>query len=100
MGRSSRRDDRARSRRRSHLGRDGRGLLLDFTQSMRSLDGRWGDQVRYIASDAKERLGLTALLVRPDGFVAWASDAARDADEVTRAAVSWFMSLERHAADG
>jgi 2-polyprenyl-6-methoxyphenol hydroxylase-like FAD-dependent oxidoreductase len=80
--------------------RDGRGLLLDFTKSLRSLDGRWGDQVRYVASDAKERLGLTALLVRPDGFVAWASDAAPDADEVTRDAVSWFMSLERHTIGG
>jgi hypothetical protein len=68
-------------------------LLLDFTKSLRSLDGRWGDRVRYVASDAKERLGLTALLVRPDGFVAWASDAAPDADEVTRAAGSWFMTL-------
>jgi 2-polyprenyl-6-methoxyphenol hydroxylase-like FAD-dependent oxidoreductase len=77
--------------------RDGSGLLLDFTKSLRSLDGRWGDQVRYAASDAKERLGLTALLVRPDGFVAWASDAAPDAEEVTRAAASWFVSL---ASDG
>jgi len=28
--------------------------------------------------------------VRPDGFVAWASDSASDANEVTRAAARWF----------
>ncbi len=47
-----------------------------------ALDGRWGDRVRYVASDAKDRLGLSALLVRPDGFVAWASDTTPSAEEV------------------
>ena len=39
--------------------------------------------------DAKDRLGLRALLVRPDGFVAWASDTTPDPEEVTRAAARW-----------
>ncbi len=75
--------------------RDGTGLLLDFGEeaSLRTLDGLWGAAVRYVASDAKDRLGLRALLVRPDGFVAWASDATPGPDEVTRAATRWF----RHA---
>ena len=29
-----------------------------------------------VASSAKERLDLSALLIRPDGIVAWASDSA------------------------
>lgn len=72
--------------------RDGKGLLLDFDRraSLQALGGLWGDQVRYVASDAKERLGLSALLVRPDGFVAWASDTAPNPEEVTRAAARWF----------
>jgi 2-polyprenyl-6-methoxyphenol hydroxylase-like FAD-dependent oxidoreductase len=72
--------------------REGAALLLDFggRASLRALDGAWGDRVRYVASDAKERLGLCALLVRPDGFVAWASDGAPDPEEVTRAAATWF----------
>jgi 2-polyprenyl-6-methoxyphenol hydroxylase-like FAD-dependent oxidoreductase len=76
--------------------RDGNGLLLDFDQqaSLQALDGLWGDQVRYVASDAKDRLGLRALLVRPDGFVAWASDTAASPEEVTRAAARWFTSRE------
>jgi hypothetical protein len=72
--------------------RDGNGLLLNFgvDASLQALDGLWGGQVRYVASDAKDRLGLSALLVRPDGFVAWASDTAPDPEQVTRAASRWF----------
>ena len=50
--------------------------------------------VKYVASDAKDRLGLRALLVRPDGFVAWASDTTPALEEVTRAAARWFASRE------
>ncbi len=32
----------------------------------------------YVARDAKDRLGLSAVLVRPDGIVAWAGEAAPD----------------------
>jgi hypothetical protein len=76
--------------------RDGRGLLLDFggRASLQALDGVWGDRVRYVASEAKDCLGLRALLVRPDGFVAWASDATPSPEEVTRAAARWFATRE------
>ena len=76
--------------------RDGNGLLLDFGRqaSLRALDGLWGDQVRYVAGEAKDRLGLSALLVRPDGFVAWASDTAPVPEEVTRAAARWIARRE------
>jgi 2-polyprenyl-6-methoxyphenol hydroxylase-like FAD-dependent oxidoreductase len=74
--------------------RDGTGLLLDFggQASLKGLEGFWGDQVRYVASDAKDCLGLRALLVRPDGFVAWASDTTPSPEEVKRAAARWFTS--------
>ena len=73
--------------------RDGNGLLLDFGRSLPSLDGRWGERVRYVARDVKDRLGLCAVLVRPDGFVAWASDTTPNPEEVTRAAASyWHVS--------
>jgi 2-polyprenyl-6-methoxyphenol hydroxylase-like FAD-dependent oxidoreductase len=72
--------------------REGNGLLLDFGReaSLQALEDVWGDRVTYVASDAKERLGLSALLVRPDGFVAWASDTTPNPEEVTRAAARWF----------
>jgi hypothetical protein len=80
--------------------RDGRGLLLDFggQAALQALDGHWGDQVRYLASDVQDRLGLRALLVRPDGFVAWASDTTPSPEEVTRAAAKWFTRREARNA--
>jgi 2-polyprenyl-6-methoxyphenol hydroxylase-like FAD-dependent oxidoreductase len=78
--------------------RDGNGLLLDFGRPapLQPLDGRWGDRVSYVASSAKDRLGLSAVLVRPDGFVAWASDTTPSPDDVTPAAARWFARREDH----
>jgi hypothetical protein len=78
--------------------RDGNGLLLDFGRPapLQPLDGRWGDRVSYVASSAKDRLGLSAVLVRPDGFVAWASDTTPSPDDVTPAAARWFARGEDH----
>jgi hypothetical protein len=78
--------------------RDGNGVLLDFGRkaSLEALEGLWGDHVRYVASEAKDRLGLSALLVRPDGVVAWASDTNPSPKEVVRAAGRWFASREHH----
>ncbi len=79
-------------RRLGGLLRDGNGVLLDFDPqaSLKALDGRWGDRVRHVASDAKDRLGLSALLVRPDGFVAWATATTPDPEAVIRSAARWF----------
>jgi 2-polyprenyl-6-methoxyphenol hydroxylase-like FAD-dependent oxidoreductase len=92
VGRSSPDFELEDGRRLGALLREGNGVLLDFDRqsSLKALDGRWGDRVRYVASDAKDRLGLSALLVRPDGFVAWATDTPAEAEEVTRAAARWF----------
>lgn len=72
--------------------REGRGLLLDFGPGspLQALASRWSDRITYVAADAKERLGLSAVLVRPDGFVAWAADTIPDIDEAARAASRWF----------
>jgi hypothetical protein len=68
------------------------GLLLDFDarSPLQSLASRWSSQVTYVASDVKDRLGLSAVLVRSDGFVAWASDGSPDLEEVAQAASRWF----------
>lgn len=76
--------------------RNGQGLLLDFdaAPALQALASRWSGRITYIASDAKERLGLSALLVRPDGFVAWATDAEPDLERAAQAASRWFGEPE------
>ncbi|WP_076858546.1 FAD-dependent monooxygenase [Bradyrhizobium mercantei] len=71
---------------------DGRGLLLDFgaRSALRAFADRRRDRISYVASDARDRLGLSAVLVRPDGFVAWATDIAPDPEETAQAAARWF----------
>jgi hypothetical protein len=78
--------------RMGELLRAGNGLLLDFDRQLQTLEGRWGPRIKYIASDAKDRLGLRAVLVRPDGFVAWACDTTPRRDDVERAAARWIAS--------
>jgi hypothetical protein len=70
----------------------GTGLLLDFDprSALRALAGSWGGRIIYVASDAKDRLGLSAVLVRPDGFVAWASEGSANLEEAAQAAARWF----------
>jgi 2-polyprenyl-6-methoxyphenol hydroxylase-like FAD-dependent oxidoreductase len=69
--------------------RAGNGLLLDFGRSLEALAGTW-ERVEYVACEPNDSLGLRALLVRPDGFVAWATDDPPNAENVTRAAARWF----------
>ncbi|GIF05511.1 FAD-dependent monooxygenase [Actinoplanes siamensis] len=58
--------------------RDGRGLLLDRTG--RLTVGGWSDRVGHLA-DPTVALDVAALLLRPDGHVAWIGDDQRDLDE-------------------
>jgi len=68
----------------------GQGVLLDFDQQVPVLEGHWGTRVRYVGRDARERLGVSAVLVRPDGFVAWACDTTATPQDVMRSAATWF----------
>jgi 2-polyprenyl-6-methoxyphenol hydroxylase-like FAD-dependent oxidoreductase len=72
--------------------REAKGLFLDFdaAASLRTLTNRWRERVVYVASDVRDRLGLRAVLVRPDGFVAWASEAAADDEGASQALSRWF----------
>jgi 2-polyprenyl-6-methoxyphenol hydroxylase-like FAD-dependent oxidoreductase len=79
---------------------DGTGLLIDFDgrAPFRALASRFGDQLRYVAGDAKDRLRLTAVLVRPDGVVAWDCEGEPDLAEAAKAASRWFLR-ERDAGE-
>lgn len=77
--------------------RAGKGLFLDLDAGapLGALAGCWGDRISYIASDAKDRLGLSALLVRPDGVVAWVGEGTPNHEEAAQAASRWFGQPER-----
>ncbi|MFD8544583.1 FAD-dependent monooxygenase [Streptomyces sp. NPDC059649] len=74
--------------------REGRGVALDFTTERRLHDSvqGWAGRIRYAAGSAHNDLGLGAVLVRPDGIVAWAGESAFDRAEFERAAGHWFGS--------
>ncbi|CAM5604147.1 hypothetical protein SFUMM280S_07505 [Streptomyces fumanus] len=55
--------------------RHGRGLLLDRTGGL-SVTG-WADRVDHV-TDTAEELDAPAVLLRPDGHVAWVGDSRRD----------------------
>ncbi|KIO76315.1 FAD-dependent oxidoreductase [Pedobacter lusitanus] len=73
--------------------RDGRGVLLDFNgdPSLKTLAAQYGEQISYVSGRAKEQLGLSAVLIRPDGFVAWASDKSPDHNGLQEAVSRWFV---------
>lgn len=81
-------------RRLGELLRGGKGLLLDFAPDapLRTLAALWQGQMDYVASEVEERLGLAALLIRPDGFVAWASNSEADPAGLVAAASRWFTT--------
>ncbi|GAB2860398.1 rifampin monooxygenase [Lentzea nigeriaca] len=62
----------------------GRGILLDQTGSLSV--GSWADRVDHLV-DVSEELDAPAVLLRPDGHVAWAGSAQ---EELEGALVRWF----------
>lgn len=74
------------TRRVAELLHDGRPVLLDTTagHDLADLAESWSDRVHYVAANAE---GSPALLIRPDGYVAWAGD---DPDGLKAALTRWF----------
>jgi hypothetical protein len=74
------------------LMRDGRGILLDFISDKRLSDvaEAYQEQLNYISGRVRNRLGLNAMLIRPDGIIAWAADKEPNIDELKKEADRWF----------
>jgi 2-polyprenyl-6-methoxyphenol hydroxylase-like FAD-dependent oxidoreductase len=75
---------------------DGRGLLLDFegSPSLKMFASGYDDQLRYVSGRAKEQFGLCAVLIRPDGIVAWAAESDAVEPSLRQAAELWFAGME------
>jgi pentachlorophenol monooxygenase len=72
----------------------GAAVLLDFQghDELRNIGALMGAELRYVRAEVEESLGVRAVLVRPDGVVAWACDDDPDADEVTEALAPWMLT--------
>jgi FAD binding domain len=72
---------------------DGQAMLLDFDSnaSLKTLASEYGGRIKYVSGRAKEQLGLSAALIRPDGMIAWASENHPDYSELQNAAAHWLM---------
>lgn len=71
---------------------DGRALLFNLADDARisTLGAGWRGRLNIITTRLKENSELTALLVRPDGFVAWATNGQPDLDRAASALSTWL----------
>jgi hypothetical protein len=78
--------------RMGELMHDGQGILLDFDRnaSLKALASEYGDQIKYVSGRAKEQSGLSAVLIRPDGIIAWATEQKPDEQSARQAVARWF----------
>ncbi|MFI6166536.1 FAD-dependent monooxygenase [Nocardia sp. NPDC051052] len=69
----------------------GGAVLFDLADSakLRAVAARWAPEVRVVTAKTVKPGALTAMLVRPDGFVAWAADSG-SRDGLEAALVRWF----------
>lgn len=74
--------------------RQGRGVVLDFTgdYALQRAAKSWQGRIQYATGTARNDLGFNALLIRPDGVVAWVDDQALDLKAFQQATTRWFGS--------
>jgi hypothetical protein len=71
---------------------DGKGLLLNFTEDteLYTLSQTRSERLKYSSTKVKDNKGLTAALIRPDGFVAWATESRPDTIAAEQSIERWF----------
>ncbi|MFG3046866.1 FAD-dependent oxidoreductase [Streptomyces sp. NPDC048241] len=80
----------------------GRALLLDLADDpeLRALAAGYADRVDTLTADCPYRQDLAAVLVRPDGFTAWAADVGAQVPTagLAEALEAWFGAPEAAVA--
>ncbi|MEU8171701.1 FAD-dependent monooxygenase [Microbispora hainanensis] len=71
---------------------EGHGVALDFTAGRCLHDAATSGKgrIRYAAGPVRDDLGFGALLIRPDGIVAWTGGRDPDPEAFRHAAARWF----------
>jgi hypothetical protein len=71
---------------------DGKAIFLDFdkNESLNKWARQFGDRLKYVSQVADDRLGLSGVLIRPDGFVAWVQDGQLNLGELEMATRRWL----------
>ncbi|MFD9966307.1 FAD-dependent monooxygenase [Amycolatopsis sp. NPDC058986] len=79
------------SRRVTELLRTARPVLADFTggTEIGAAAVGWADRVDLV-SESTSDTPVAAVLVRPDGYVAWATDSPQETDGLQEALTRWF----------
>ncbi|WP_216902972.1 FAD-dependent monooxygenase [Nocardia alni] len=80
------------SHRIAELLRTARPILLDLTGATAVHAEKWSDRVDIVTATAHDT-PAAALLIRPDGYIAWATDGSGtepEADSLRRALTRWF----------
>ncbi|MFG2946262.1 FAD-dependent monooxygenase [Streptomyces adustus] len=72
--------------------RQGQAVVLDFStdRALQAAAKAWAGRIHYAAGPARNDLGLGAVLIRPDGVVAWTGEPAPDPDAFGQAAARWL----------
>ena len=75
---------------------DGHALLFTFNGDARiaSWGARWGGRLDVITTRLKDASDLTALFVRPDGFVAWATNGQLDLNRAASVLSAWLGNTD------
>ena len=70
----------------------GKGLLLDLTKGkqLQSVGEPWNQRLQYVSTRVVDSKGLLAMLIRPDGFVAWASESEPELCDAAQSIERWF----------
>lgn len=80
----------------------GRGVLLDLSCGVTNLAdvAGWADRIDVVTAEPTPAIEAAALLIRPDGHVAWADPKGTDAESLRTALRTWFGEPAGARGDG